>query len=233
MVNYGNGKIYKVEPVCEHVEGEIYIGSTTERYLSRRMDKHRSGYKLWQNNGTGGHVRSYDLFDKYGIENCRIILLETVHANSKDELESRESHYIQTLKCVNKQIPLRVKILGKNAYDKLYKSENIEHIQNYQKVYNKIYQSKNKEYLKDYWKKYEENNKEYLTDYRKQYREKSKNKIEVKITCTFCNCKVVKRHWNTHECSSFCNAEYEYQWDDGSPCSEQDYIDTMVVGSSL
>jgi len=27
MVNYNNGKIYKIEPICDHEENEIYIGS--------------------------------------------------------------------------------------------------------------------------------------------------------------------------------------------------------------
>ena len=48
MVNYSNGKIYKIEPICEHNEDDIYIGSTTKQYLSQRMDKHRSDYKRWQ-----------------------------------------------------------------------------------------------------------------------------------------------------------------------------------------
>ena len=25
MINYNNGKIYKIEPVCDHDEGDIYI----------------------------------------------------------------------------------------------------------------------------------------------------------------------------------------------------------------
>jgi hypothetical protein len=43
MVNYGNGKIYKIE---SHLGDKIYIGSTTKQYLSQRMDKHRSEYRL-------------------------------------------------------------------------------------------------------------------------------------------------------------------------------------------
>ena len=33
MVNYSNGKIYKIEPIIDHDEGDIYIGSTTKKYL--------------------------------------------------------------------------------------------------------------------------------------------------------------------------------------------------------
>jgi hypothetical protein len=103
MVNYSNGKIYKIEPIVEHLEGDIYIGSTTKKYLSQRMDNHRNDYKRWKD-GKTNKITVFDLFDKYGIDNCKIYLLESVNANSKDEILAREGHYIRTLKCVNKCI---------------------------------------------------------------------------------------------------------------------------------
>ena len=106
-INYKNGKIYKIEPRGDHSEGDVYIGSTTKEYLSQRMTVHRSDYKRFKN-GKGKHkLTSFNLFDKYGVENCDIILLELVEANSKDELVSREAHYIRTIKCVNRFVPLR------------------------------------------------------------------------------------------------------------------------------
>ena len=56
MVNYGNGKIYKIEPICDHDEGEVYIGSTTKDYLSQRMDTHRADYKSWLKGGRECYV---------------------------------------------------------------------------------------------------------------------------------------------------------------------------------
>jgi hypothetical protein len=103
MVNYNNGKIYKIEPICEHEEGEIYIGSTTKDKLCQRMTKHRNDYNCWKN-GKYHKFTSFDLFDKYGIENCKIYLIENVNANTKDELLSREGYYIRTMKCINKYI---------------------------------------------------------------------------------------------------------------------------------
>ena len=41
MVNYSNGKVYKIEPISGGEEGDVYIGSTTKRYLSQRMNTHR------------------------------------------------------------------------------------------------------------------------------------------------------------------------------------------------
>ena len=93
MVNYENGKIYKIE---SYKGDMIYIGSTTKEYLSQRMDTHRSSYKRWKN-GKCHFVTSFKIFDEYGIENCHIVLLESVLCDSKDELMSREAYHIRNL----------------------------------------------------------------------------------------------------------------------------------------
>ena len=105
MKNYSNGKIYKIEPICEHDEGDIYIGSTTRYYLQKRMECHIRDY----NEHKDHMITSFKLFDKYGIDNCHIVLLENVEAETKEDLLKREAHYIKTLKCVNKKVPLRTK----------------------------------------------------------------------------------------------------------------------------
>ena len=107
MTNYSNGKIYKIEPLNGE-DGDVYIGSTTKEYLSQRMTAHRYDYKRYLD-GKYHNVTSFKLFDKYGIDNCKIILLELVNANCKDELHAREAHHIKTLSCVNKYIPLQTK----------------------------------------------------------------------------------------------------------------------------
>ncbi len=48
-----------------------YIGSTTLQYLSQRLQQHKTSYKQFLNNKVG-KVYVYDLFNKYGIENCKI-----------------------------------------------------------------------------------------------------------------------------------------------------------------
>jgi hypothetical protein len=131
MVNYENSKIYKIEPIVDHDEGDIYIGSTTKNYLSQRMDKHRSDYKRWKEKGKGGHIRSYDLFEKYGIDNCQILLIESFPCLTKDELRAREGHHIRTLKCVNKNIAGR----SYKEYQNLYYENNSDKIKEKQKLY--------------------------------------------------------------------------------------------------
>lgn len=104
MVNYNNSAIYKIE---SDQGGLIYIGSTTQQ-LNKRFQKHLSQYKIWKSKKQR-YTTSFEVFDKYGIENCQIILLESVNAKNKEELHAREAHYIKTLECVNKNIPNRTK----------------------------------------------------------------------------------------------------------------------------
>ena len=148
MINYNNGKIYKIEPNVEHEENEIYIGSTTKKYLCQRMAAHSYEYKNWKKNKRHNYS-CFKLFDKYGFENCSITLLEIVNANSKDELEMRENQYIKIYSCDNKIIPLRTdkednreKIL---LYNKNYYEDNKEVFLEKIKVYRKTNFDKIKE----------------------------------------------------------------------------------------
>ena len=114
MVNYNNGKIYKIEAINGKPE-DIYIGSTT-LLLCKRMAQHREG-----------KCSSKILFEKYGVENCKIILIENVNVNTKEELLQKEAFYIRSLECVNKQIPLRTKKEYKHIYDIVNKQKNSEY----------------------------------------------------------------------------------------------------------
>ena len=104
MVNYNQGKIYRIEPISLGVTGDIYIGSTTKKLLSQRMSHHRN---MFRNNTKP--LSAFKLFEKYGSENLRIVLIELYPCGSKDELESREAFYIKNNKCVNKKIPLQTR----------------------------------------------------------------------------------------------------------------------------
>jgi hypothetical protein len=74
---YSRGKIYKLVPkiINENEEQLIYIGSTTEKYLSNRLGKHKSQYKLYKIAKIKNKYTSYKLFDKYSIDNVDIILI--------------------------------------------------------------------------------------------------------------------------------------------------------------
>jgi hypothetical protein len=159
--DYSKGKIYKVEPICEHDDGDIYIGSTTKDYLSQRMVQHRSNYKRWLN-AIGTSVSVFKIFDKYGSENCNIVLLESVDAKDYNELISREAYYIRTLQCVNKIIPDR-KI-------KEYYEDNKEII-----IQRRVqYRLANKEKLREYY----ETNKKHIIERKKQYYNENKDRVK-------------------------------------------------------
>jgi adenylate kinase family enzyme len=148
--DYSNGKIYKIEPLNGE-EGDVYIGSTTKKYLSQRMTAHRNNYKVWKNGKSNKCLASYLLFDKYGVEGCIMVLLESVNAKSLDELKARERFYITNISCMNKAIPLRTVAEYKRdkkeeikLKDEIYRKKNKEVI----KLKDEIYRKKNKEVIK-------------------------------------------------------------------------------------
>ncbi len=101
MNRYQNSKIYKI---YSDLGDKVYIGCTTKQYLSQRMARHKYDYTYYKKKreDTGfAFVYSYLLFDEYGIENCKIELLETFPCNSIDEIRKREAHYIRTIPNIN------------------------------------------------------------------------------------------------------------------------------------
>lgn len=128
MPNYSKGKIYQV--VSNNYEMR-YIGSTTQS-LSIRFGEHKRKRETTLN----------IIFDTYGVENCKIELIEEFPCQNKEQLTKREGDYIRQLECVNKQIPNRphkevVKLWGQN---------NKEHITNNKR----IWRSENKDKIKLY-----------------------------------------------------------------------------------
>ena len=81
---YKNCRIYKIVDVGYN---EQYFGSTVVE-LSTRMARHRSKYRQYQK-GENHSYTSFTLFDKYGLENCKIELVEMYPGDSKDELRKK------------------------------------------------------------------------------------------------------------------------------------------------
>jgi flagellar biosynthesis GTPase FlhF len=162
MVNYANGKIYKIE---SSLGDKIYIGSTTKAQLSQRMTAHRGSYKTWKA-GKTNMTASFLLFDEYGVENCKIVLLEDCPCESKDQLSAREAHYIRTLACVNKVIPLR-------TYAEFYQDNRDEMLEK-----NKAYRDAHRDEIAEKAKAYRETNQ--AAEYQKEYRESNQAKIAEK-----------------------------------------------------
>ena len=160
-----------------------YIGSTFNR-LHKRFEGHKSEYKYKY-----GNFSIHKYFDKYGIENFKIIKIKSynvirVHKKDFKHLHAYETLWIsKTKNCVNKIVPFQPlkKEKDKEYYEinkekiKEYRDNNKERKSNYDKDYYennkekiKIYQKNNKDKIREYKKKYKKNNKEKIKDYNSQ-----------------------------------------------------------------
>ena len=146
--DYQKGKIYMIWSGDER-----YYGSTTDT-LSKRMVGHRGSYKA-----NPGKTTAHKLFDTYGVENCKIELVEEFPCNSKDELLAREGVYIRENNCVNKVIPGRTKA-----------------------EYYAKWEQDNKEYLNEYRAKYRQDHKDHIKEYNAKYRQLKKNSTNIPQT---------------------------------------------------
>jgi hypothetical protein len=189
MTKYNNSKIYKIEPIVEHEPHEIYIGSTTKERLCQRMAYHKRDYNRWKN-GKHNKVTVYDIFDKYGVHNCNIYLIENCPCNTKDELNSKEGHYIRTLECINRYIPDRTL----QEYNKYYYEKNKDDIKQRHKDIYEITKEKVKEERKIYY----QNNEEQIKSQKQEYYLKNKEKILEQIVCS-CGCVTSKASLLRHQ----------------------------------
>ena len=88
--------------ITDNAYTEKYIGSTTVG-LSARMAQHRKNY-LNSKDGKYHFVSIYDLFDKYGISNCKIELIEEAPCDTKEKLRKVEGQHIRNENCINKRV---------------------------------------------------------------------------------------------------------------------------------
>ena len=162
MNKFERGKIYTIR---SHKTPLIYVGSTTEKYLSNRMGKHRSSFKRYKN-GNVGYCASFDILE---IDtDCYIELYEYYPCNTDLELKRREGEVIRSLDCVNKRIA------GRTA--KEWREDNKERIN----AKSKEYYDDNKDEIAANRKQYRANNKERINAKKKQYYNNNKEQINAK-----------------------------------------------------
>jgi group I intron endonuclease len=140
MPDYSNGTIYKIVNIANNNEC-VYVGSTC-KLLCRRISDHRYNAKIKT-------CPIYLEMNEHGIENFKIVLVESYPCSNKQELTAREQHWIEQLKpkC-NKQ-----RAVADPEYDKKW---------------NKEYYQKNKEYENERCRQYREKNREYLNARKKE-----------------------------------------------------------------
>ena len=178
MPDYSKGKVYKIVVDTDEIYLP-YVGSSCQE-LSQRMTDHRDKYKCWKNGGTKCY--SFDLFDRFGVENCKIILLEEYPCDSRMKLLMKEREWFDKMECCNKAKPFATK--------------------EERKKYNKKYCDEHKEEIIEQTKIYRKNHKEQIAERNKIYYEKHKEEIAKKKKINLeCNCgSIITRQYKTqHE----------------------------------
>ena len=173
MVNYQLGKIYKI---IDNTNGNIYIGSTCEPTLARRLSQHCGNYRFYLNKENKKNSTSFKIIENNDYSIC---LIEKYPCNSKDELHAKERFYIENIKCVNKYIP--------NRTSKEYVQDNREKIKEY---YKRKYQISNCE-IKKVKRNYYITNKDIIQE-----------KKSMKILCS-CGKSYTKSNKQSHEITKF------------------------------
>ena len=206
MPDYQNGKIYKIVVNTEEVY-KPYVGSTCET-LSRRLAKHRQEYKVKRKN-----ISSYELFDRFGVENCRIILLEECPCENREQLLMKEREWFDKIECCNKIRPYNSpeeRIVLDKECEKKYaetrdRKEYFEANKERFSQQKKEYREANKEKISEQRKEKYQENKEIICERIKIYREANADKIrEKKAEKVTCECgKVISnrnlaRHRKSH-----------------------------------
>ena len=94
-------------------------------------------FKQWKK-GNYSHVRSFDLFDKYGADICNIFLIEEFPCQTKDQLRQKECYYIKNIPCVNKNIPGR----SNKESCKQYRDNHKDYFEQYRDNHKEYFQTK-------------------------------------------------------------------------------------------
>jgi hypothetical protein len=167
------GIIYKIIPKIDNYDdGDVYYGSSLRNELKYRWCEHSSKYKRYCNDMSKEYWYSFKLFDKYGIDNCKIELVENLLCDSIDELKWKERQYIDNNICVNNNKPIKTN------------DEKKENTKNY----NKDYYENNKEY-------YQQHNKQYRIDHKNEISEREKTKYH----CDICDIDINQYYKSKHE----------------------------------
>ncbi len=87
IVDYSKGKIYKI---VSNQTNKVYISSTCEKYLHKRLYNHKHNFKDQQNKKYC-YISSFEIL-KY--DDVQIILFENYPCKSKDNLHAREQYWI-------------------------------------------------------------------------------------------------------------------------------------------
>jgi hypothetical protein len=198
----GIGHVYKI--ICTVEPTFCYIGSTFD-VLWKRMGAHRCKYNRWIEDKLEKKCSCFPYFEKYGIENFKIVLIKSYevcrdHGKDRRHLEAYETLWINRHKgkCCNQVLPIgylkKVRIAEyQKEYGQLNKATLTE--------YHKGYYQKNKATLAENQKEYREENKVRIREQRKDKDKErylqNKEQLTEKVQCE-CGCVVARRGLTQH-----------------------------------
>jgi hypothetical protein len=179
-MTYSIGNIYKI--ICKLDSNIIYIGSTFNQ-LRHRFQGHKTQFKKWlKDKDKNTKCSIFDYFEKYGIENFKIILIKSynvvrTHQRDHKHLWAYELLWInKTNNCCNIQLPFNP-LYNKKEYKKKYDEEHKED----KKEKGKKYREEHKEHKKEYMKKYNEEHKNKVKECQKKWYKKNKEKVKEQV----------------------------------------------------
>jgi hypothetical protein len=172
---YKQGKIYRVTNISYT---KFYYGSTVQS-LAVRMGGHRESFKRYQKGLVSIRCRVYDLFEEFGVGNCKIELVEAYPCENKCELLKREGFHIEHNECVNKLVAGR----SQTDYKKEWYEKNKANILNHrQKLY-----KEDKDSILQRNKLYRDAHKAQLSEQKKLYYKENKDILHRKVMCSICH----------------------------------------------
>lgn len=159
MPDYNKGKIYKIVNIASNDEHDCYVGSTCNN-ITDRFSGHKSQWKRKDYDG----MRIYEEFDKHGVDNFRIVLVEEYPCENKNQLIAREEHHRLIIKP------------NYNVRKVIYEGD-------------KEYYQKHKERIKARVREYAANNRDKVLANKREYRVKNLEKIKERNSKPYeCEC---------------------------------------------
>jgi len=101
MKNYTKSKIYLITCLLTNLK---YVGATTMDSIFTRLLQHIYVYRTYANGKRAIYCTSFEIIKN---NNFIIELLEECPCENQDELDAKERYYIQSIECINKNIPSR------------------------------------------------------------------------------------------------------------------------------
>jgi hypothetical protein len=180
-MSYKIGNVYRI--ICLIEPNLNYIGSTFDT-LRNRWQNHKS--KFLKNYKKQCCIKPY--FEKYGIENFKIILIKEYKVVDKKHLEAYEQLWINKTKCVNEKSAFTIPFVAK----KKYYLQSKEYMKTYKNMEKRI--ARKKEWMLE--------NRDVILEKAKKRREEKRDEINEKqnekITCE-CGCIVARCGRKRHE----------------------------------